>query len=47
MGDETEQVIDFHKYLKCHMCIESGLYCKPHRIEVEKILNQNSKKKHA
>ncbi len=47
MNDKTEYVIDFYKYLQCPRCIESGLYCKPHRIEVEKILNQNLKEKHA
>lgn len=46
MSEETKESIDFHKYLKCPKCVESGLYCKPHRIEVENILNQNSKKKH-
>jgi len=46
MGNESKGVIDFSKYLKCSKCIESGLYCKAHRIEVENILNQNSKMKY-
>jgi len=33
------QMINYHKYLKCQECKDSGLYCKPHRIEVDAILN--------
>ena len=47
MDNELEGIIDFYKYLKYPKCIESGLYCKVHRVEVENILNQNSKMKHA
>ena len=27
--------MDYYKYLNCTDCQDSGLYCKPHRIEVE------------
>lgn len=37
--------IDYYKYLKCPDCVDSGLYCKAHRIEVEQILNSDFKKK--
>jgi hypothetical protein len=30
--------IDYFKYLKCMECRKVGLYCPPHRDEVEKIL---------
>lgn len=33
-------MIDYYKYLKCPDCKDSGLYCKSHRDEVEKILEQ-------
>ena len=33
-------MIDFEKYLKCQDCKDSGLYCKKHREEVEKILEE-------
>lgn len=32
-------MIDFYKYLKCPECRDSGLYCKEHKSEVERILN--------
>jgi len=31
-------MIDYYKYLKCQACKDSGLYCPPHRKEVEEIL---------
>ena len=31
-------MIDYYKYLRCPDCVEKGLYCKPHKIEVEKLL---------
>ena len=31
-------MIDFYKYLNCHECRATGLYCKKHRVEVEKKL---------
>ena len=46
MDNKPKEFIDFYKYLKCPKCVESGLYCKVHRVEVENILNQNSKMKH-
>ena len=36
------QMIDYYKYLKCPECKDTGLYCKPHRIEVEEILNSST-----
>ncbi len=27
--------MDYSKYLRCHACQESGLYCTQHRTEVE------------
>jgi len=33
-------MIDYYKYLKCPKCKESGLYCYPHRKEVDKILEK-------
>jgi len=44
---ENEYVIDFYKYLNCPECKDAGLYCKIHRTEVEKILDQKLKEKHA
>ena len=35
-------MIDYYKYLKCPACVDAGLYCKPHRKEVETILNKNT-----
>jgi hypothetical protein len=32
------EIIDYYKYLKCQECRKIGLYCLPHRLEVEKIL---------
>jgi len=29
------QNMDYSKYLACHACQDSGLYCTEHRIEVE------------
>ena len=46
MDNKSENFIDFYKYLKYPKCVESGLYCQEHRIEVENILNQNSKMKY-
>ena len=34
------ELIDFIKYLNCPDCIESGLYCSKHKVEVEKILQE-------
>jgi len=45
MTNEYDYVIDYYKYLQCPKCKESGLYCKPHRLEVDNILNQNLKKR--
>jgi hypothetical protein len=33
-------LINFIKYLNCPDCKDSGLYCREHRIEVEKILEE-------
>jgi len=33
-------LINFIKYLNCPDCKDSGLYCREHRIEVEKILEK-------
>jgi len=41
MGVEYSKMINFYKYLKCPDCQESGLYCKKHKGEVEKILAEN------
>jgi hypothetical protein len=38
---EYSEMINFHKYLRCSACQESGLYCKKHKGEVEKILEEN------
>ncbi|MCV0410512.1 hypothetical protein [Nitrosopumilus sp.] len=35
------EMIDYEKYLKCPDCRNAGLYCKPHREEVETILKNN------
>lgn len=32
--------MDYFKYLNCQECQEIGLYCKPHRIEVESDLHK-------
>ena len=32
--------MDYFKYLNCPECREIGLYCKPHRIEVESDLHK-------
>jgi len=37
---------NFYKYLKCPACQESGLYCKEHKKEVEKILAENELNQH-
>ena len=39
--DHIFETINYYKYLKCPGCIESGLYCQPHRMEVEEILEKN------
>ncbi|MFQ5440172.1 MAG: hypothetical protein ACE5DL_01785 [Nitrosopumilaceae archaeon] len=31
-------MIDYFKYLRCPECVENELCCKPHKIEVEKLL---------
>jgi len=41
---EDSKMINFYKYLKCPACQESGLYCKVHKGEVEKILAENGLK---
>ena len=41
---QNEYGIDFYKYLKCPDCKDVGLYCEPHRKEVEKILYKSRKK---
>ena len=46
MDNKSKERVDFYKYLKCPKCVESGLYCQEHRIEVENILNQSSKMKY-
>ncbi len=33
-------LINFIKYFNCPDCKDSGLYCREHRIEVEKILEE-------
>lgn len=33
-------LINYIKYLNCPDCKDSGLYCREHRIEVEKILEE-------
>jgi len=33
-------LINFIKYLNCQDCKDSGLYCREHRIEIEKILEE-------
>jgi hypothetical protein len=38
---ESPILIDFSKYLNCSECIDAGVYCDEHRIEVEKILKEN------
>ncbi|MEX0656457.1 MAG: hypothetical protein WD154_02790 [Nitrosopumilaceae archaeon] len=35
---KASEMINFYKYLNCTACQESGLYCKEHKGEVEKIL---------
>ena len=47
MVNELHCIIDYNKYLQCSKCEESKLYCDIHKIEVDKILNQCYKKKHA
>lgn len=37
---EPVDAVDYFKYLKCPECRKVGLYCGPHRIEVEKILEE-------
>jgi len=39
---EDAEMIDFYKYLECPACQESGLYCKKHKNEVEKILAESN-----
>lgn len=34
----SDFMINFSKYLECHDCKVSGLYCTTHRAEVEKKL---------
>ena len=45
MDDNEKYAIDYYKYLKCPDCKDVTSYCKPHRIEVDKILNLDLKKK--
>lgn len=47
MANKSDYEIDYDKYLQCLKCKESKLYCDPHKIEVDKILNQHYKQKHA
>ena len=37
--------MDYTKYLNCEYCKEYGLYCKKHRIEVEKELKKKEMQK--
>ena len=37
--------MDYTKYLNCKHCKEYGLYCKKHRIEVERELKKNEMQK--
>ena len=37
--------MDYSKYIHCPDCIESGLYCPRHQIEIERILRQREIKK--
>ncbi|MDH3502640.1 MAG: hypothetical protein OEL69_09105 [Nitrosopumilus sp.] len=39
------QNMDYSKYLHCHACQESGLYCAKHRIEVETNLRKREIRK--
>jgi hypothetical protein len=36
--EDFSEIIDFTKYLACQECRKVGLYCPPHRAEVEEIL---------
>jgi len=38
MVTEPFEMIDYAKYLACDECRKAGLYCPPHREEVEIIL---------
>ncbi len=38
--------MDYSKYLHCHACRESGLYCPKHRIEVGQFLGNERLGKH-
>ena len=40
----SDSMIDYYKYLRCLECVENGLYCKPHKIEVEKLLAEEKSK---
>ncbi len=37
-------MIDYYKYLRCPECVENGLYCKVHKLEVEKLLAEEKLK---
>lgn len=37
---DPNEMLDYAKYLDCQECRKIGLYCTPHRIEVEEILTK-------
>ena len=39
-----DSMIDYYKYLRCPECVKVGLYCKPHKIEVEQLLVKEKSK---
>ena len=40
-----QQNMNYSKYLRCHECKDSGLYCTEHRIEVETNLRKREIRK--
>jgi len=37
---DPNEMIDYIRYLNCEECRKTGLYCTPHRVEVEEILTK-------